>query len=198
MYCIVDYVLTVFVSFCVPSTCIFYNPSFFGVLLTSSSFMVFLFIINSPVGITLDVPNGKLYFTDRYADNIKRANLDGSNVEIVIKTKYPVDLAIDYDKREIYWTARPDGAVFKASIDSTDIVDASLLTPIVTGLTSPIGVDLDRVNKKCYCTEMSIEHDKDTGKTTKTGVIWESNYDGSSKRKVTETPLPLGICYRSG
>jgi len=44
--------------------------------------------------------NGKVYFSDRYANNIKRANLDGTDVEIVVKdTEYPVDLAIDFKSR---------------------------------------------------------------------------------------------------
>jgi DNA-binding beta-propeller fold protein YncE len=141
----------------------------------------------SPVGIALDTAKGKMYFTDRFANNIKRANLDGSDVEIVVKdTQYPVDLAIDFDTRMLYWTARDSGGVERAEMDKNNI-DGKALTRIVTGLSNPIGITIDRVNKKLYYTEVIIQ--------PQSGYIWESDMDGSNARKILATPLPLGVFY---
>jgi sugar lactone lactonase YvrE len=143
--------------------------------------------LKSPVGIALDTDNGKMYFTDRFANNIKRANLDGSDVEIVVKdTDYPVDLVIDYATRLIYWTAREAGGVLRAEMDQNNI-DGKTLKPLVTGLSNPIGVTLDRENKKMFYTEVII--------SPPSGHIWRSELDGSNASKIATTPLPLGIYF---
>jgi sugar lactone lactonase YvrE len=143
--------------------------------------------LKSPVGIALDTDNRKLYFTDRFANNIKRANLDGSDVEIVVKdTNYPVDLAVDYATRLIYWTAREAGGVLRAEMDQNDI-DGKTLKPLVTGLSNPIGVTLDQENKKMYYTEVII--------SPPSGHIWRSQLDGSNASKIATTPLPLGMHF---
>ena len=143
--------------------------------------------LKSPVGIELDTGNGKMYFTDRFANNIKRANLDGSDVEVVIKdTNYPVDLVIDYETRLIYWTAREAGGILRADMDQNNI-DGTTLKPLVTGLSNPIGVTLDRKNKKMYYTEVIM--------SPQSGHIWRSELDGSNASKIATTPLPLGIFF---
>ena len=40
--------------------------------------------LQSPRGIALDVPNGKMYWADLGAGKIQRANLDGSDIEDII------------------------------------------------------------------------------------------------------------------
>ncbi|PHS35874.1 MAG: hypothetical protein COB07_12880 [Sulfurovum sp.] len=143
--------------------------------------------VMSPVGIALDLAKGKLYFSDRYANTIKRANLDGTNIEIVVKdTKYPVDLAIDLKTRSIYWTARETGGLYCEDVDGNDM-DGSSLTPIITGLLAPIGVTVDRENNKLYYTEVIISE--------KSGAIWQSDMDGSNARKIVSTQMPLGLFY---
>ena len=141
----------------------------------------------SPVGITLDVAKGKVYFTDRYANNIKRANLDGTNVEMVVKdTDYPVDLAIDFKTRLLYWTARKSGSIYRTDVDGND-VDGTGLTPIITGIQAPIGVTIDRENNKLYYTEVIF--------SPPSGHIWQSDMDGSKARKIVTTQMPLGLFY---
>ena len=143
--------------------------------------------VMSPVGIALDLANGKVYFSDRYANAIKRANLDGTNVDIVVKdTEYPVDLAIDFKTRSLYWTAREAGGLYRADVDGNDI-DGTRLTPIITGIQAPIGVTIDRENNKLYYTEVIVSE--------QSGHIWQSNMDGSKARKVATTMMPLGLFY---
>ena len=141
----------------------------------------------SPVGIALDLAKGKVYFSDRYANDIKRANLDGTDVEVVVKdTEYPVDLAIDFKTRSLYWTARETGGVYRADVDGNDI-DGTGLTPIITGIQAPIGVTIDRENDKLYYTEVIV--------SAQSGHIWQSDMDGSNPRKIATTMMPLGLFY---
>jgi sugar lactone lactonase YvrE len=143
----------------------------------------------SPVGMALDTAKGKMYFTDRYANNIKRANLDGSSVEIVVRdTDYPVDLAIDFETRTLYWTARDPGGVVRAPLDGTNI-DGGTLKPIVSGLSNPIGISIDRERKRLYYTEVIITPPKGAG------YIWESDMDGGNAKRILATQLPLGVFY---
>jgi DNA-binding beta-propeller fold protein YncE len=141
----------------------------------------------SPVGIALDTVNGKLYFTDRYANNIRRANLDGTKVEVVVKdTKYPVDLAFDFASRSMFWTAREAGGVYRVNMDKNDI-DGASLNPIITGLHAPIGVTIDRKKGKLYYTDVIV--------ASQSGAIWESDLDGGNAKQLTTTSLPLGLFF---
>jgi DNA-binding beta-propeller fold protein YncE len=141
----------------------------------------------SPVGIALDTPSGKVYFTDRYANDIKRANLDGSDVEVVVRdTEYPVDLALDLDRRVIYWTARQAGGLFSADMDANE-TDGTSLSPIITGLHAPIGVTLDRENGRLFYTDVIV--------SSQSGGIWEAELDGSHAKQVATTSMPLGLYF---
>ncbi|MGI9290253.1 MAG: hypothetical protein ACR2QG_03130 [Gammaproteobacteria bacterium] len=141
----------------------------------------------SPVGMALDPEKGKMYFTDRFSNNIKRANLDGSDVEVVVKdTEYPVDLLIDFETRLIYWTSRDPGGVLRADMDGNNI-DGTTLQAIITGLSIPIGISMDRENRKLYYTDVIMD--------PPSGFIWESDMEGNHARKVVETLKPLGIFY---
>ena len=44
--------------------------------------------LSNPRGIALDVEGGKMYWTDYGTDKIQRANLDGSNIEDLVKLGY--------------------------------------------------------------------------------------------------------------
>ncbi|MBW2540044.1 MAG: hypothetical protein JRE27_10620 [Deltaproteobacteria bacterium] len=141
----------------------------------------------SPVGIALDKPNGKVYFTDRYANNIKRANLNGSDVEVVVKdTEYPVDLLIDFESRTLYWTAREVGGVYRVNMDKNDI-DGASLSPIITGVSAPIGITMDPNKRRLYYTEVLVSE--------VSGAIWESDMGGSNAKNIATTALPLGLFF---
>jgi len=141
----------------------------------------------SPVGIALDTANGKVFFTDRYANDIKRANLDGSDVEVVVQnTEYPVDLALDLENRVMYWTAREAGGLYSAGMDENE-TDGAGLTPIITGLHAAIGVTLDRENGKLFYTDVIT--------ASKSGGIWVAELDGSHAKQIATTSMPLGLYF---
>jgi hypothetical protein len=93
------------------------------------------------LALALDPVNRKLYFGG-YADGsggvIRRANLDGTDVQSVIATlplgQHPFDLALDPLGGKMYWTADDPGrgAILRADLDGGNIED------LVTGI--PPGV----------------------------------------------------------
>lgn len=74
-------------------------------------------------GIGVDEVNGKIYFDDSDGGNINKANLDGSDVQVVTTTAdrvYGID--IDSELGKLYWSER------EGSINSMDITGG---TPVM-------------------------------------------------------------------
>jgi hypothetical protein len=101
-----------------------------------------------------------------------RANLDGSQLEILVQTgegdadredatKWCVGIAVDPDRGHIYWTQKgPDnaglGRLFRAGIDIPKGQSATTRTDIEVvydGLPEPIDIELDRENRLIYWTD---------------------------------------------
>ena len=100
-----------------------------------------------PLGIALDLPAGKMYWTD--STGIKRANLDGSQSEVLLKGAARGFIALDPAARRMYWADWPTGTVKSAAMS---------LEPTVTTLASkqscPFGVTLDGAHEKLYWLEL--------------------------------------------
>src|SRR5688500_9114857 len=64
-----------------------------------------------PRGIAVDAGAGKIYFADNGTKAIRRANLDGSQLETLISTgfTFPSDLELDLSNGHIYWADRDAG-----------------------------------------------------------------------------------------
>jgi hypothetical protein len=87
---------------------------------------------HTPKQLHLDKEAGKLYWCDREGMRVMRANLDGSNIEMLVQTgqtdqdrldqtRWCVGIAIDHKWDEVYWTQKgPDdanvGRLFRAPI----------------------------------------------------------------------------------
>jgi len=129
--------------------------------------------VGEPVEMALDVDNGKVYWLDVDAPRgIKRANLDGTNVETVIgfNSVSLSGLAIDATNGKIYWSDSVFVGILRADLDGTN------LQPIVTGLDTPQGIALDVAGGKVYWTDEGTDR------------IQRANLDGS----IVET-LVLGL-----
>ena len=49
---------------------------------------------------------GYIFWCDRNAQNIKRSNMDGTNITVIHKNvKYPFWLAVEWNSLQLYWTA---------------------------------------------------------------------------------------------
>ena len=112
-----------------------------------------------PVGVTLDMSSGKIYWTDRdradTADpagrsSIHRANLDGTNIETLVLGGNSVKeyIALDTSNGKMYWTDWThlgSGKIQRANLDGSNIED------LVTGLSWSVrGIALDLSQGKMY------------------------------------------------
>ena len=127
------------------------------------------------VGIAVDVDAGKLYWTQKGADNahtgtIKRANLNlpagadpanRNDIEVLFANlPEPIDLDLDLRSRKLYWTDRGDNTISRAPLDAKPGFDPSKRTDreiLVRDLHEFIGVALDIPNDRMYYTSLRGE-----------------------------------------
>jgi hypothetical protein len=132
-----------------------------------------------PLGVTftpkqlhLEKRSGKLYWCDREGMRVMRANLDGTNVETLVRTgegdddrrdatKWCVGITVDPRRRQIYWTQKgPDnaglGRILRAGMDLPNGEDAASRTDIEVwfdDLPEPIDLELDLESRVLYWTD---------------------------------------------
>ena len=128
--------------------------------------------VRNATDLAMDVAGGKLYWTERTGDStgrIRRANLDGTNVQLVKELKsVPHGIALDAAGRKLYWTAS-SGKIKRANLNGSGSENV-----VPGGLESPKGLALDVSGGKVYWTEMS-------------GGIRRANLDGSNIEGVVAT-----------
>ena len=107
--------------------------------------------LESPRNIAVDVAGGKLYWTEQTGNTtgkIRRANLDGSNVQLVkALTSAPHGLALDTKNRKIYLT-NAWGKVQRMNFDGSNFQPN-----LIAGLQSPREVAVDVAGGKLYWAE---------------------------------------------
>ena len=138
--------------------------------------------LSDPVGIALDVARGKMYWADRGAGKIQRANLDGSGVQDLITTGlgWPYGLALDVGRGKMYWSSRITDKIQRANLDGTGVED------LVTGLNSPVALALDPVGGKVYWADR-VDNER--------AKIQRANLDGSRVQDLITTGVeaPYGL-----
>lgn len=101
-------------------------------------------------GLAIDPEEGKIYWAGNYLPNgrIQRANLDGSNQEVLAETglQGPGDVMLDLENRKLYWVDA--GEIYRSDLDGTNIEN-------------PIGslaltLALDPVRGKLYWTGVGL------------------------------------------
>jgi hypothetical protein len=129
-------------------------------------------VTHTPKQLHLETGSGKLYWCDREGMRVMRANLDGTNVETLVKTgegendsrdatKWCVGITIDLKRRQIYWTQKgPDnaglGRICRAAIELPKGEDAAGRTDIevwLDNLPEPIDLELDLESRVLYWTD---------------------------------------------
>ena len=93
--------------------------------------------LDIPAGISLDVAGGKMYWRDEFPSKIRRANLDGSDVEVLIGGLDPWALDLDVAGGKMYWTDRTTDKIQRANLDGSNAED------LVTGLQESLGIALE-------------------------------------------------------
>jgi hypothetical protein len=126
----------------------------------------------TPKQLHLEKRSGKLYWCDREGMRVMRANLDGTNVETLVKTgdgdddrrdatKWCVGITVDPKRGQIYWTQKgPDnaglGRIFRAGMDVPKGEDAASRTDVelwFDDLPEPIDLELDLETRVLYWTD---------------------------------------------
>ena len=131
-----------------------------------------------PVDIALDLQNRKMYWTDRTLDKIQRSNLDGTNVEVIVKkdtlTISPNCIALDVNSNKIYWGNWRREIIQRANLDGSDVehltIEERILPQnlIIDQLISAQNIKLDLKADKLYWTNVFG------------GKIARANLDGSN------------------
>ena len=112
----------------------------------------------------LDVGKGKMYWTDNsyeedesHISTILRANLDGSNAEVLVTGISTQQLVLDAVGEKIYWTDwgtdywSPDGTIQRANLDGSNV------EILVTGLFSPsIALDIPQPTPTLVSTHSTV------------------------------------------
>ena len=137
--------------------------------------------LSYPIGIALDVDEGKVYWVDHSPGTIRRANLDGSQVEDVVSGGL-FGMALDVEGGKVYWTdvwgsGRDNGNIRRANLDGSQVES------LVTGLGQAQEIALDVTAGKMYWTD--IINDK----------IQRANLDGSQVEDIYEEAAGNGDLY---
>ena len=143
--------------------------------------------VNDVVSLAIGMANGSLYWAEKTSDRtgkIRRANLDGTNVQLVKNlTSAPHSIAIDTTNDKLYLT-NSWGKVQRLNLDGSNFQPN-----LITGLQSPNHSALDVVRGKVYWTEQ-------TGKTR--SKIQRAGLDGTNIELVKNlTSAPRGITVDS-
>ena len=147
---------------------------------------------HGPRGIALDVEGGKMYWTNdpshfsyNRPQKIQRANLDGSNIEVLVRRnqglKSPYDIALDVEGGKMYWTDNSTDKIQRANLDGSNIEHL-----VTEGLKSPHGIALDVEGGKMYWTD------------TYTDKIQRANLNGSGVEDLVTQGLRSPNCITIG
>ena len=140
--------------------------------------------VRNATGLAIDVPRGRLYWTEKTSNRtgrIRRANLDGRNVQLVKNlTSVPHGIALDTAGGKIYLTNS------WGKIQRLNVNGSNFQPNLITGLDTPRGLTLDVSGGKVYWTEMS-------------GRIRRANLDGSNVQDVaTNLGTPMNLVVFDG
>ncbi|MEO1439416.1 MAG: Calx-beta domain-containing protein, partial [Chloroflexota bacterium] len=124
--------------------------------------------------IALDVEGGKMYWVsvdyDGPRDVIRRANLDGSDMEVIftsddISGENPLDIVIDTVNDKVYWSSSRIGTIRRADLDGANVEDVVTDIQFVSALTltnvGPAEVTQQQVNIEFAQAEASGPEEND-------------------------------------
>jgi Low-density lipoprotein receptor repeat class B len=108
-------------------------------------------------GIVLDVASGKMYWADEVLDSVRRANLDGTDVEDVVVIDADGggasriwDVDLDLQAGKVYWTDGGTHKIQRANLDGSNVED------VRTGVSEARTIALDTVNGHIYFADFNI------------------------------------------
>ena len=129
--------------------------------------------LSGHTAITMDSSNRTdIYWADEEADKIRRADLDGSNIEDLVSAEVmkPKALALDLTSGKMYWADEEVKKIQRSNLDGSNIED------LVSGVWKPRGLLLDIAGGKMYWA------DDDVNKIRRAGL------DGSNIEDLITNP----------
>jgi hypothetical protein len=158
----------------------------------------------TPKQLHLEKKSGKLYWSDREGMRVMRANLDGSQVEILIQSgqgegdrrdpsNWCVGITADPIRGQMYWTQKGaddsgHGRIFRANMDMprgqtpSNRLDVEVL---FEGLPEPIDLELDLERRVLYWT--------DRGDPPRGNTVSRAPIDGHLNQEIVLGHLMEGI-----
>ncbi|RYP06665.1 hypothetical protein DL765_009399 [Monosporascus sp. GIB2] len=130
--------------------------------------------VHTPKQLVIDEKTSKIYVADREGLRVLRCNLDGSGLEVVIKTgnlnkkeekedatKWCVGVALSHMTGKIYWTQKGPskggkGCICRANINflpGEDAENRSDIERVLQNLPEPINLAVDEAENKLYWTD---------------------------------------------
>jgi len=127
-------------------------------------------------GIDIDCMKGQVYWSDTTNKLIKRASIDGKNVETFMSDsmKFPEGLAIDWISRNVYWTDPGKDTIEVASME-----DGTRYTLLENKLESPRGIAVHPAIGRMFWTDWDRYGPK----------IEAANMDGTDRQTLVDTGL---------
>ncbi len=118
---------------------------------------------------------GKIYFTDRGAGRVQRADLDGSNIEtlVTLPGSNLRGITLNLPEGKMYFCDNGGDDIYSANLDGSNRISI-----VGTGLGFPADITLDPVAQKLYWCDRNNDR------------IERSNLDGSGRETVVETDQP--------
>lgn len=104
-------------------------------------------------GLAIDAPAGKLYWTDEGTNEIRSANIDGTEVKTLFRREYrPVDIAVDAKTGELFWTDNGSGDVRLGGVGGE--AEGAAVT-LYEGEGEPAGIAVESQTGKLFWTDAS-------------------------------------------
>jgi len=134
----------------------------------------------------IDTINSKIYWMNAggyinkdEAAKIMRADLDGRNIEVLVKypdIKHSGDLVLNIDDNEIFFSDKKDNTIKKMSLRDRKI------TPIIAGYFDCRTLSIDKKNKKLYW--INSNYVRSSCRRRESSKIMRADFDGSNIEEV--------------
>jgi len=162
----------------------------------------------TPKQMKLEKQSRKLYWCDREGMRVMRANLDGSQVEVLVQTgssdadrrdprNHCVGISVDPERGKVYWTQKgapngQEGRILRANLElpkGETAANRNDIEVLFEGLPEPIDLDLDVAQGMLYWTDRG---DPPRGNTVNRAPI-DGSLKKSMKPEIVFTHLEEGI-----
>jgi hypothetical protein len=113
--------------------------------------------IEFPSAIALDVAGGKMYWGDQVRNELRRANLDGSDQQLLRSTAFHRGIAIDATNGKVYWSTSDTflkGEILRCNLNGTG------LETVISSFDAefkPSAIALDVAGGKVYWTDYVVD-----------------------------------------